>query len=145
MTNLKTDAIMVTVIITDKRKEDKMRQTKQKSAILNFLRSKRHHYSATQIYDAIRKEIPNISLGTVYRNLASLIESGEIISVETSDKCVFYDGFISDHAHFVCKSCREIYDFDMPKNMAGALTGDGFLVDTERFVCYGVCKNCSKK
>ncbi len=136
---------MIIVIITDKRKESKMRQTKQKSAILKFLRSKRQHYSATQIYDAVRQEIPNISLGTVYRNLSQLIESGEIISVETSDKCVFYDGFISDHAHFVCKSCREIYDFDMPKNMANALTGDGFMVDTERFVCYGLCKNCLKK
>ena len=122
-----------------------MRETKQKSAILEFLRSRRHHYSATQIYDAVREKIPNISLGTVYRNLATLIESGEIISVETSDKCVFYDGFIKDHAHFVCQNCREIYDFDMPSNMADALTADGFTVNAERFVCYGVCKNCSKK
>ena len=61
-----------------------MRVTKQRTAILDFLRSKRQHYSAVQIYDAVRVSIPNISLGTVYRNLASLTQDGEIISVDLS-------------------------------------------------------------
>ena len=122
-----------------------MRETKQKTAILEFLRSKRQHYSATQIYDAVREKIPNISLGTVYRNLSTLLESGEIISVETSDKCVFYDGFTKDHAHFVCKGCHEIYDFEMPREMSKSILGDGFSVESERFVCYGTCKNCLSK
>ena len=138
--------MMIIVIITDKESGGvKIRETKQKTAILEFLRSKRQHYSASQIYDAVREKIPNISLGTVYRNLSTLIESGEIISVETSDKCVFYDGFVKDHAHFVCKGCHEIFDFEMPKEMSKSILGDGFLVDAERFVCYGTCKNCSKK
>ncbi len=122
-----------------------MRETKQKTAILEFLRSKRQHYSAIQIYDAVREKIPNISLGTVYRNLATLIESGEIISVETSDKCVFYDGFVADHAHFVCQRCKSIYDFDMPKGLSTELANDGFEIENERLVCYGICKSCSKK
>ena len=86
-----------------------MRETKQKTAILEFLRSKRQHHSAIQIYDAVREKIPNISLGTVYRNLGALIESGEIISVETNDKCVFYDGWMcrsGDHAGGTGNSIR---------------------------------------
>ena len=122
-----------------------MRETKQKTAILEFLRSKRRHYSATQIYDAVREKIPNISLGTVYRNLSALIESGEIISVETQDKCVFYDGFINDHAHFVCQNCKNIYDFELPMSAKEHLSSDGFYVNYERLVCYGTCKNCLKK
>ena len=122
-----------------------MRETKQKTAILEFLRSKRQHYSAIQIYDAVREKIPNISLGTVYRNLSTLIESGEIISVETIDKCVFYDGFIADHAHFVCQSCKSIYDFDMPTGLDSSIKSDGFLVEKQRLVCYGICKNCLLK
>ena len=134
---------MIIVIITDK--EADMRETKQKAAILEFLRSKRQHYSAAQIYDAVREKIPNISLGTVYRNLSTLIESGEIISVETSDKCVFYDGFIKDHAHFVCQKCKNIFDFELPTSAKEHLSSDGFDVSYERLVCYGTCKNCLKK
>lgn len=122
-----------------------MRETKQKTAILEFLRSKRQHYSASQIYDAVRETLPNISLGTVYRNLATLVEQGEIISVETSDKCVFYDGFISDHAHFVCQGCKSIYDFDMPSGLERQIKEDGFLVEKQRLVYYGICKNCLLK
>lgn len=121
-----------------------MRETKQKTAILEFLRSKRQHYSAIQIYDAVREKIPNISLGTVYRNLATLVESGEIISVETNDKCVFYDGFISDHAHFVCQCCKSIFDFDMPLGLDSSMKKEGFSVEKQRLVCYGVCKDCLK-
>ena len=136
---------MIIVIITDKDGEQEMRETKQKTAILEFLRSKRQHHSAIQIYDAVREKIPNISLGTVYRNLGALIESGEIISVETSDKCVFYDGFIADHAHFVCQGCKGIFDFDMPKGMTEAMEKSGFTVNSERLVCYGLCSECAKK
>ncbi len=121
-----------------------MRETKQKTAILEFLRSKRQHCSAIQVYDAVREKIPNISLGTVYRNLSTLIESGEIVSVETSDKCVFYDGFTHDHAHFVCHSCKKIFDFDFPVSAKDSLEEKGFKLDSERIVCYGKCPNCSK-
>ena len=114
-----------------------MRVTKQKTAILNFLRSKRQHYSATQIYDAVRIEIPNISLGTVYRNLATLIEDGEIISVETNDKCVYYDGFIKDHAYFVCTGCKQIYDFPIEIDLSEPQK-NGFKVEKSRVVLYWV-------
>ncbi|MBQ8546812.1 MAG: transcriptional repressor [Clostridia bacterium] len=122
-----------------------MRETKQKTAILEFLRSKRQHCSASQIYDAVRVKIPNISLGTVYRNLSTLLESGEIISVETSDKSVFYDGFTHDHAHFVCQDCKNIFDFDFPSSAKIPLEEKGFMLDYERVVCYGKCPNCLKK
>ena len=62
-----------------------MRNTTQRKEILEFLRSKRHHCSAIQVYDAVREKIPNISLGTVYRNLGQLIETGDIISVIVYD------------------------------------------------------------
>ena len=120
-----------------------MRVTRQRSAILEFLRSKRHHYSAIQIYDAVREKIPNISLGTVYRNLASLLEDGEIISVETSDKCVYYDGFISGHSHFVCQCCKEIYDFPLESTTSEPEKA-GFTVSNQRVVYYGVCKMCNQ-
>lgn len=118
-----------------------MRVTKQRTAILDFLRSKRQHYSAIQIYDAVRNFIPNISLGTVYRNLATLLEDGEIISVETSDKCVYYDGFIKDHAHFVCSNCKQIFDFPIEVGFTEP-EKNGFKVEKSRVVYYGLCNSC---
>ena len=137
---------MITVIITDKQsatvqKGALMRVTRQRTAILEFLRSRRHHFSATQIYDAVREKIPNISLGTVYRNLSQLIEDGEIISVETSDKCVYYDGFTAGHAHFVCEGCKEIYDFPL-ENTSSEPEKAGFTVSNQRVVYYGRCSKC---
>ncbi|MBQ7761830.1 MAG: transcriptional repressor [Clostridia bacterium] len=120
-----------------------MRNTKQRTAVLEFLRSKRQHCSATQVYDAVRVKFPNISLGTVYRNLSQLLEDGKIISVETSDKCVYYDGFTSDHAHFVCERCKEIYDFPLVSSISGPEEA-GFTVLNQRVVYYGVCSKCNK-
>ena len=119
-----------------------MRDTVQKREILTFLRSRRHHYSAVQVYDAVREKLPNISLGTVYRNLGHLLEDGEIISVETSDKCVYYDGFVQDHAHFVCDSCKEIFDFPLKSEVSRDVIDAGFSVESQKVVYYGKCKNC---
>ena len=120
-----------------------MRNTAQRSAILEFLRSRRHHCSAVQVYDAVREKIPNISLGTVYRNLGQLLESGEIISVEAVDKCIYYDGFVENHAHFVCNACKEIFDFPIEEESRKALKDAGFMVENERVIYYGLCKKCS--
>ena len=119
-----------------------VRDTAQRREILTFLRSKRQHYSAAQIYDAVREKIPSISLGTVYRNLGHLLEDGEIISVETSDKCVYYDGFIKDHAHFVCGECKNIYDFPLKNESAKDVIDAGFSIESERVVYYGKCPSC---
>ncbi len=121
-----------------------MRNTTQRKEILEFLRRQRHHFSAVQVYDAVRQKIPNISLGTVYRNLSQLLESGEIISVEAVDKCIYYDGFVENHAHFVCKECKEIFDFPIEPEKRKAINEAGFNVDTERVVYYGTCKACQK-
>ena len=136
--------IMIIGIITDKQFAERsiMRNTTQRTEILNFLRSKRHHCSAVQIYDAVREKIPNISLGTVYRNLGNLLEQGEIISVEAVDKCIYYDGFIQDHAHFVCSECKEIYDFPIEPEKRSSINQAGFEVETERVVYYGKCSKC---
>ncbi|MBO5439606.1 MAG: transcriptional repressor [Clostridia bacterium] len=119
-----------------------MRNTTQRTEILKFLRSKRHHCSAVQIYDAVREIIPNISLGTVYRNLGNLLEQGEIVSVEAVDKCIYYDGFTEDHAHFVCSGCKEIYDFPIEPENRSSIHKAGFEVASERVIYYGKCAKC---
>ena len=121
-----------------------MRSSHQRDAILAYLRSQRAHRSATQVYDAVREEIPNISLGTVYRNLGQLVEMGAIITVETDDKFVYYDGYAKPHTHFVCKGCKKIYDFEYEPVYPSQITDTGFNIESERTVYYGLCNQCKK-
>ncbi len=119
-----------------------MRSSHQRDAILEYLRSERAHRSATQVYDAVREKIPNISLGTVYRNLGQLVEMGAIITVETHDKFVYYDGYIKPHTHFVCKECKKIYDFEYEVKYPSEIMSQGFEIENDRTVYYGICKEC---
>ena len=120
-----------------------MRNTHQRDAILAYLQSQRAHRSASEVYDAVRKEIPNISLGTVYRNLGQLVELGKIITVETQDKFVYYDGYIKPHTHFVCRGCKSIFDFETESLYPKEITKNGFQIENERTVYYGLCNACS--
>ena len=103
-----------------------MRNTKQRDEILAYLQSERAHRSASEIYDAVREKIPSISLGTVYRNLGQLVELGKIITVETQDKFVYYDGYVKPHTHFVCRCCKKIFDFECEIKYPVEITGNGF-------------------
>jgi Fe2+ or Zn2+ uptake regulation protein len=122
-----------------------VRKSHQRDEILAFLRSERAHRNASEIYDAVRKKIPNISLGTVYRNLGQLVEMGKIITVETHDKFVYYDGYIKPHTHFACRGCKKIFDFEYETEHPKEITSQGFKIENERTVYYGLCDACSGK
>ena len=86
-----------------------MKQTIQKQAILMFLKETRIHPTAEQVYGEVKKQIPNISLGTVYRNLHLLVEGGEIKEIKSGSK-VRFDGQELNHQHLIDKKTGEIYD-----------------------------------
>ena len=88
-----------------------LKHSKQREAILKNLRSRYDHPNADMIFASIREEIPNISLGTVYRNLALLTETGEILKIgPAEDGKERYDGHIHPHSHFFCENCGNIED-----------------------------------
>ena len=116
--------------------------SKQREAILNELQNRCDHPTATQVYEGVKKVIPNISLGTVYRNLASLVESGEILSVAVGDGKEHFDGDKSFHLHLHCKCCGAIIDSRVqPDKIKGIAQFDGFTPETSVCVVYGLCKN----
>ncbi len=85
------------------------RYSRQREAILCNLKDRCDHPCADMIYESIRLEIPNISLGTVYRNLKSLAADGSIIRFNVGNKERF-DGNTTPHIHFFCECCGEIRD-----------------------------------
>ena len=119
-----------------------MRNTKQRDCIFDIVNSSYNHLNAYQVYDIAKEVIPNISLGTVYRNLASLENEGAI-QVIMVDGVKHYDKIIP-HYHFVCKKCLkiiDIFDLDIPK----LKKHNGNLVDDYEIVLKGICENCQKE
>ena len=118
--------------------------SKQREAILKVLHNSKSHPTAAQVYTEVRKEIPNISLGTVYRNLALLVEDGEILSVTVGDGNDHFDGDNSFHLHLHCKKCGSITDVPVDENVANLFEKESFCPQNAVCVVYGICRNCNK-
>ncbi|NLM98203.1 MAG: transcriptional repressor [Halanaerobiaceae bacterium] len=126
----------------------KHRLSKQRKVILEVLRNTKAHPTADWIYEQVKKEIPNISLGTIYRNLNLLYERGEISVLNFGSSYSRFDGNPEHHYHFKCKNCENIFDLDIPvnENINQAITDKTpYLVDSHRIEFYGLCPQCQKK
>jgi len=122
------------------------RQTFQKSAILDYLKSVATHPSAETVYLEVRKKIPTISKGTVYRVLNNLAEKKEI--KEISAEVARYDGDNSNHAHFICQGCNRIFDLeDFCKDCSILKNKKTKVGEINKYTInfYGNCKQCSEK
>ena len=117
--------------------------SRQREAILNVLRNTKSHPSANAVYEAVREEIPNISLGTVYRNLAQLSESGEILKIEVGDGFEHFDADCSFHIHLHCNGCGSINDLFIEHSEVFDLAEQhGFSPEKGICVLHVMCKNC---
>jgi len=124
-----------------------MRYSKQREAISGFLNNTTSHPTAEEVYEQVRKEIPEISLATVYRNLRQLEELHLIKKLDTGEGEARFDADLSDHSHFLCEGCGRVFDlFEeivSPEAIAQKL-GKGFSVGRKMIYAYGVCDKCNK-
>lgn len=120
--------------------------SRQREAIANALQNTTAHPTASVVYETVRETIPNISLGTVYRNLAALAEEGKIKQLSVGDGSDHFDGDISPHSHFYCEKCGKVSDVSYVADGAYPdLEKDyGFKVKASSLVLCGVCKDCNK-
>lgn len=124
-----------------------IKYSRQRECILNNLQSRRDHPTADMVYESVRLEQPNISLGTVYRNLSLLVENGRILKISTGSGPDHYDGFVSPHIHMVCNCCNQVIDMDYipeedliekaSKQFPGELMG-------YELKFFGICEKCLK-
>lgn len=113
----------------------------KRELIYSTLCSTKTHPSAKWVYEQLKEDHPDLSLGTVYRNIALFKEKGMAIPVANILGEERLDGDTSPHAHLVCKTCGRIEDIEMP-----ALTlknGKGFETDYITVTYFGICKECS--
>ena len=90
------------------------RQSRQRSRILELLRSTASHPTADWLYEQLKNEFPRLSLGTVYRNLSLLAEQGLVKKIRFGSTFDRFEANIQPHYHLICESCEKIFDFDMP-------------------------------
>ena len=122
-----------------------LKYSRQREAVLVYLRSTKSHPTAEQVYQKIREEFPKISLGTVYRNLNLLADCGEILRLNCGDGVEHFDATTTPHNHFICRRCRQVidleadWDFELDTKMVEEFPGK---IEGHEIYFYGICKKC---
>ncbi len=125
-----------------------LKYSRQRETIKDFLVTRKDHPTADMVYMNVRESYPNISLGTVYRNLTLLADIGEIARLRVGDGVDHFDADISPHYHFICSECGSVIDLDMDSldhlidTASDCFNGQ---IDGHVTYFYGKCSNCLKK
>lgn len=122
-----------------------LKYSKQRESIKNFLVTRYDHPTAETVYLNIRREFPNISLGTVYRNLNLLAEIGEIQKLSPGIGPDRFDGNPAPHYHFICRHCGCVMDLTVSGlDHINILAGQDFDGEIEGHITYfyGACPSC---
>ena len=125
------------------------KQFRKRNAILACLQGTTSHPSAEMVYEMLQKEHPDISLATVYRNLARFKSQGLVCSVATVRGVERFDAMTHPHVHFICTGCDEIVDLpqmEIPESLsAEAEASSGCRVQNCRLTFTGLCGKCASK
>jgi Fur family transcriptional regulator, peroxide stress response regulator len=122
------------------------RYTDQRAAVYRFLTESTQHPSADEVFTAVRSEITDISLATVYKALETLVSCGLAVKLASGDGSARYDARTDDHCHSRCLACGALRD--LPEIPMGWLLPDlegieGFRVEGFRVEVVGYCPSCA--
>lgn len=125
-----------------------LKYSRQRELIKDFLMGRCDHPTADIVYMNVRQQVPNISLGTIYRNLTLLTERGEIQRLRLGDGTDHFDADTSPHYHFICRECGGVQDLRIDsidnimdaarQHFNGQITG-------HMTYFYGMCDRCCRK
>lgn len=132
----------------DTLKQNGVRITPQRHAILEYMITSEAHPTADEIYKALSDNFPNMSVATVYNNLRVFRNVGLIKELTYGDASSRFDFVTHDHYHIICNDCGTIVDFHYPgleevEHLASHITG--FQVNSHRMEVYGTCPACAGK
>lgn len=126
------------------------RYSKQRETIYQVLKNDNTHPNVDTIYMHVKQEIPDISLGTVYRNLSLLAEQKRILKLDVGDGVVHYDARMEPHLHFVCEDCGAIEDLFVDESImrdliSGVQQGSDKKITSVDILFHGKCEECCYK
>lgn len=128
------------------KKEKRENFSRKRNAILRALQETDCHPTADWVYVKLKPKYPNLSLGTVYRNLKKFCETGKAVSIGVINGQERFDGVLVPHSHFVCDKCFGIYDipethFDS-EELEKLSARYGHSVERSETMFKGICRNC---
>ena len=118
------------------------RFSQQRERIYEAVRTSMEHPSAKMVYDALRPEMPRLSLGTVYRNLHQMAQEGRLRELE--GPVARFDAVLPSHTHIRCVRCGQVADLELPYDPAldREAAGDGWVITGHELVFNGICPAC---
>lgn len=126
-----------------------MRSTRQRQVILEELVKLESHPTADELYELVRKRLPRISLGTVYRNLETLSTEGIVRRLKLGGPQARFDGDMSEHQHLRCRSCGRVDDLPVSSEPTecdkAALENTGYRLVERRVEFIGICPECARR
>lgn len=129
--------------------ERTVRYSKKREAILTAIQGTSCHPSAEWVYQRLKPRHPDLSLGTVYRNLSFFLERGLIQSVGVVQGQERFDGIVTPHSHFICNCCGSVLDLpeiDLGGDLEQAVSRQyGLAVDRCELTFYGLCPSCTSQ
>ena len=119
-----------------------LRFSRQRERIYEAVRTSMEHPSAQMVYDALRPEMPRLSLGTVYRNLHQMAQEGRLRELE--GPVARFDAVLPFHTHIRCVRCGQVADLELPYDpvLDREAAGDGWAVTGHELVFNGICPVC---
>ena len=125
-----------------------IRLTTQRQIILEELAKVKTHPTASELYDMVRKRLPRIGLGTVYRNLELMADSGMILKIEVGGTQKRFDAITDSHYHIRCSSCGKVDDIDVPVTkdlVTQAADATSYQILGHHVEFTGICGDCQKQ
>lgn len=128
-------------------RENDIRMTSQRYAILKYLAEDEKHPTANEIYEDLKDDFPNMSVATIYNNLNFFMQAGIVNELPFGDGSSRFDLTDTQHYHVICNNCGKVEDFNYPglaevEKVVESMTN--FKVDGHRFKVTGLCKDCQK-
>jgi len=122
------------------------RQSKKRDAILELMRSSASHPGAQWVYEKLKPEFPDLSLGTVYRNISLFKKEGLLSFLGVVNGEERFDGIAAPHPHVCCTNCGVILDLDetVSSQIFRHIPAEipGFAIDVRNIVFFGTCDTC---
>ncbi len=125
-----------------------IRLTTQRQIILEELAKVKTHPTASELYDMVRKRLPRIGLGTVYRNLELMAENGMILKLEVGGTQKRFDATTDNHYHIRCSTCGKVDDIDIPvvdDLVQQAADNSSYRILGHHVEFTGLCGQCQQK
>jgi Fur family transcriptional regulator, peroxide stress response regulator len=128
--------------------EAKYKRSRQRERILELLKSTDTHPTAGWVYDRLKQEFKDLSMGTVYRNLNILLDQGQVTKIDFGSTFDRFDGNVDPHYHFLCEGCKAILDLPMAVDESlnqKVNTVTGYKTRSHRIEFFGKCNQCASR